>query len=302
MSRLTAFYFGKIQLRVVVDNHGYAQFVSKDVATALGYKDPINALKSKVDAEDKDRTPVKTAYGTKELNVINESGLFSFIRNSHSKRAKQFRSWVTSEVLSRIAKYGRTVNLPVDSIDPITFNNSKLSNTGTGELNTMTPEQRLDFIKRSIDLMRQLGELPEQDKEVYRATIRALTLEVQPQHELQPEQNSQSQQESTEQRYWQVREVLKEMGHSLDDSIIKEAGGKASLEYQQHYGSPPPKRIFRKRNGEEYSKNVYIERDLPIVKSCIQEAIDKQNKALKDQGLIAAIDHANEQNKQNGNH
>jgi hypothetical protein len=145
--------------------------------------------------------------------------------------------------------------------------------------------------------MERLGELSDRDKELYRASIRAVTLEAEPQYESQP----QTQQESTEQRYWSVREVGEEMGYLLNDHLTKEAGGKASARYKQHYGSEP-KELTRERNGKIHKKKLYTERDLPMVKACIQEAYNEQNEALKDHGLSAAVEYLNERNKQNGNH
>jgi len=285
MSNITTFYFGKTQLRVLIDEQDYPLFVGQDVVAALGSPNSMELIKRKVDDEDRVKLPVNTPSGVQSMIMVNESGLFTLIDKSHSNRAKPFKHWITSEVLSFINKYGA----------------STLNNTGGEEMSdSMTPEQRLDFLNKSMDLMGRLGELPEQDKEVYRASIRALTLEVQPQHESQPqpEQSPQSQQESTEQRYWSVREVGEEMGYSYNDHLIREAGGKASERYKQRYGSEP-KELTRERNGKTHRKKLYTERDLPMVKACIQEAYNEQNNALKDYGLRAAVD---ELRDQNGNH
>ena len=298
MSNTTTFYYGKSQIRVVVNGQGDPLFVGRDIAAAVGYKEPRDAVQYNVDKEDKCLYPVKTSNGFKDMRVISKSGVYNLIRVSKLKsgQAKQFKHWITSELLPTVCSNNTYEPSDVDvEYEPSDVDVEKVDDT-------MTPEQRLDFIRRSIDLMERLGEPPEQDKEVYRATIRALTLEVQPQHELQPEQNTQPQQESTEQRYWQVRDILGEMGYPLDDQLMKDVGKKASIKYQQHYGSAPPEVIFRKRNGEKYKKKLYTEKDLPMVKSCIPEAIDEQNNALEDHGLVAAIEYANEQNKQNGNH
>ena len=81
-------------------------FVGKDVATALGYAKPQNALATHVDREDKSTAPIQgTAYETR-VTLINESGLYSLILSSKLPQAKAFKRWVTSEVLPQIRMTG----------------------------------------------------------------------------------------------------------------------------------------------------------------------------------------------------
>ena len=81
-------------------------FVGKDVATALGYAKPQNALTTHVDTEDKSIAPIQgTAYETR-VTLINESGLYSLILSSKLPQAKAFKRWVTAEVLPQIRKTG----------------------------------------------------------------------------------------------------------------------------------------------------------------------------------------------------
>ena len=90
----------------VIEQDGEPWMVGKDVAQALGYKDTVNALKSHVDDEDKDRWQITTQFGSKETVVINESGLYSLVLSSKLPGAKRFRRWVTGEVLPSIRKDG----------------------------------------------------------------------------------------------------------------------------------------------------------------------------------------------------
>ena len=81
-------------------------FVGKDVATALGYAKPQNALATHVDKEDKSTAPIQgTAYETR-VTLINESGLYALILSSKLPQAKAFKRWVTSEVLPQIRQTG----------------------------------------------------------------------------------------------------------------------------------------------------------------------------------------------------
>ena len=95
--------FGKIR---TLNRDGEPWFVGKDVATALGYKDSVNALKSHVSDEDKGGWRIATQYGEREAVIINESGLYSLILSSKLDSAKRFKRWVTAEVLPSIRKSG----------------------------------------------------------------------------------------------------------------------------------------------------------------------------------------------------
>lgn len=86
---------------------GQPWFVGKDVAESLGYKDSVNALKAHVDEEDKKGWRIATSSrGNQKATVINESGLYSLIMSSKLPTAKQFKRWVTSEVLPSVRKNG----------------------------------------------------------------------------------------------------------------------------------------------------------------------------------------------------
>lgn len=95
--------FGKVRT-VVVD--GEPWFVGNDIARALGYKDLYSALRHNVENEDKRLCPVSSTSGTQDTTVINESGMYNLIFNSKLDSAKNFKKWVTSDVLPSIRKNG----------------------------------------------------------------------------------------------------------------------------------------------------------------------------------------------------
>ena len=95
--------FGAIR---AVEIDGEPWLVGKDVALALGYKNPQEAIRNHVDAEDKGVSEILTPGGMQKLPIINESGLYSLVLSSKLPKAKQFRRWVTSEVLPSIRKHG----------------------------------------------------------------------------------------------------------------------------------------------------------------------------------------------------
>ena len=84
-------------------------FVGKDVAQALGYKKPSNALQVHVDSEDKTSYLIQVSGSNYKANTlfVNESGLYALILSSKLPQAKAFKRWVTSEVLPSIRKTGR---------------------------------------------------------------------------------------------------------------------------------------------------------------------------------------------------
>lgn len=89
---------------VTINNEPY--FVGKDVADILGYERPTKAIQDHVDDEDKDAIPIQDSIGRKQNTpIINESGLYSLILSSKLPQAKEFKRWVTTEVLPTILKH-----------------------------------------------------------------------------------------------------------------------------------------------------------------------------------------------------
>lgn len=95
--------FGSIRTLTINDE---PWFVGKDVAQALGYGDTDQALRKHVDAEDKLTRQIDGSGQGRNMTLINESGLYSLILSSKLPTAKQFKRWVTSEVLPSIRKHG----------------------------------------------------------------------------------------------------------------------------------------------------------------------------------------------------
>ena len=96
--------FGEI--RTMTDEKGETFFVGTDVAKALGYKNPNDALSKHVEEEDKLVSRIAISGQRRNVNIINESGLYSLILSSQLEQAKAFKHWVTSEVLPQIRKTG----------------------------------------------------------------------------------------------------------------------------------------------------------------------------------------------------
>ena len=96
--------FGSV--RIIVKENGEPLFCGKDVATCLGYSDQAQAVRDRIDDEDKVVVEITTSYGIKPTTFINESGLYSLILGSKLDSTKKFKRWVTSEVLPSIRKTG----------------------------------------------------------------------------------------------------------------------------------------------------------------------------------------------------
>ena len=97
--------FGAI--RTICNEQGDVMFCAKDVALALGYKRPEDAMAQHVEFEDSVKHRVLDKNGKKRLTTfINESGLYALILSSKLDSAKRFKHWVTGEVLPAIRKQG----------------------------------------------------------------------------------------------------------------------------------------------------------------------------------------------------
>ena len=90
------------EIRAMVKD-GEPWFVGKDVAEVLGYSKARNAISVHVAEEDKKDALIQGPLGgAQTMTIINESGLYSLILSSKLPQAKEFKRWVTSEVLPQI--------------------------------------------------------------------------------------------------------------------------------------------------------------------------------------------------------
>lgn len=106
MNELQNFDFHGTNIRTfLIENEPF--FVGKDVTDILGYSNNRDALAKHVDNEDKNSVVIRDGKkGNPNQTVINESGLYSLILSSKLPSAKEFKRWVTSEVLPTIRKHG----------------------------------------------------------------------------------------------------------------------------------------------------------------------------------------------------
>ena len=95
--------FGKL---TVMEKDGEFFFIGKEVAEKLGYSNTRDALVRHVDIDDKADVVFHDGRQRRSMVSINESGLYSLILSSKLPQAKDFKRWVTTEVLPSIRKNG----------------------------------------------------------------------------------------------------------------------------------------------------------------------------------------------------
>lgn len=101
-------FHGQEVRTVTINNEPW--FVGKDVADILGYLKPLDAISRHVDEYDSVKHGLTDSLGRiQNTIIINESGLYSLILSSKLPQAKEFKRWVTSEVLPQIRKQGAYV-------------------------------------------------------------------------------------------------------------------------------------------------------------------------------------------------
>lgn len=101
---LQVFQFEQKDIRIVMKD-GEPWWVAKDVCDVLEHSNSRMALEA-LDEDEKGVSKVYTPGGGQEMNVINESGVYTLIMRSNKPEAKRFRKWVTSEILPQIRKTG----------------------------------------------------------------------------------------------------------------------------------------------------------------------------------------------------
>lgn len=105
-TEIRTFNFNDTTLRTLTDENGEPWFVAKDICDALAYTNASKAISDHVDPEDKLNNESLLSLGQRGGWLINESGLYSLVLSSKLPTAKEFKRWVTHEVLPAIRKHG----------------------------------------------------------------------------------------------------------------------------------------------------------------------------------------------------
>ena len=155
--------FGQVR---AINKDGEPWFVGKDITAILGYQNPSKAISDHVDDEDKLNNESLSSLGQRGGWLINESGLYSLILSSKLPTARQFKRWVTSEILPSIRKNGtysghrgRRTLLTDDNVE------SEIERlTTSAEVRLARQEQRLKYKRRQY--MYQLRALEKRGREL----------------------------------------------------------------------------------------------------------------------------------------
>lgn len=105
MNQIIPFTYEGNNIRTVTTEDGEPLFVASDIAKILGYRDAHNMTR-RLDPDELRTRSASTNAGTRQMTVITESGLYNAILGSKVEGAREFRRWVTSEVLPSIRKHG----------------------------------------------------------------------------------------------------------------------------------------------------------------------------------------------------
>ena len=130
MNELQEFSFKENKIRSLVINDE-PWFIGKEVASVLGYNETNQAIRKHVDDEDKLTRQFDGSGQNRNMVIINESGLYSLILSSKLPQAKEFKRWVTSEVLPAIRKTGsyNSQNLKTDPMSLLKLTYDALEQT-----------------------------------------------------------------------------------------------------------------------------------------------------------------------------
>lgn len=150
--------FGQIRVK---EENGEFLFVAKDICNVLDLSD-VSMSVSRLDDDEKGTNTICTPGGNQEMIVVNEPGLYNLILRSRKPEAKQFKRWITHEVLPAIRKtgmYAETISISPDTALK-TFKEVKKT---LDEINA-APESKLNtaksiFEKAGIDIPVEIEDL-----------------------------------------------------------------------------------------------------------------------------------------------
>lgn len=116
MNKLQIFNSGEFGEIRTIEIDGKPYFVGTDVAKALGYNNPRDAVSRHCKGVVKRDTP--TSSGIQSMSYINEGDLYRLIMKSKLPSAEKFESWVMDEVLPTIRKTG-SYQKPLTTVEQI---------------------------------------------------------------------------------------------------------------------------------------------------------------------------------------
>lgn len=107
--------FGDVRI-ILRDNEPW--FVAADVCRALEILQPTRACE-RLDDDEKGVSSIHTLGGNQELLTVSESGLYSLVLGSRKPEAKEFKRWITHEVIPSIRKNGGYIQNSKQFVDAL---------------------------------------------------------------------------------------------------------------------------------------------------------------------------------------
>ena len=104
-NQITPFDFNGTNVRTITDEDGEPWFVLKDVCDVLEMSN-ARMVKERLNEADVSTTDVRSGGQNRQMTIVNESGLYDVILDSRKPQAREFRRWVTAEVIPSIRKTG----------------------------------------------------------------------------------------------------------------------------------------------------------------------------------------------------
>lgn len=143
MSNTLAFTFEGSPLSILGDVLN-PLFIVQQICTVLGFSNSRKAVADHCDPEDVCKVEMQTNGGKQLVNCVNESGLYSLIFGSKLPKAKQFKRWVTNEVLPAIRKQGAYISDKLTYEEALKIVEEKHAN----ETQTISNEQQYELSSR----------------------------------------------------------------------------------------------------------------------------------------------------------
>lgn len=104
MNELNLFQYEGQQVRTVLVD-GEPWFVLNDLCSVLEIANPRDVV-SRIDPLTVGKTDISSGGQMRSTNIVNESGMYEVVIRANGELAKNFRRWITSEVLPQIRKTG----------------------------------------------------------------------------------------------------------------------------------------------------------------------------------------------------
>lgn len=105
-AEIQTFNFNDKSVRTLINENGDPWFVLKDCMSILGLSNPTETVKM-FDDDEFSTTEVIDSIGRRQQTyIISEAGLYGLVLKSRKPEAKEFKRWITHEVLPSIRKHG----------------------------------------------------------------------------------------------------------------------------------------------------------------------------------------------------